>query len=194
MHALPVDLTLVGGPTVLIEVARVRLLTDPTFDVPGVYKSGSISLQKTQGPAVSPEALGPVDAILLSHDQHPDNLDPAGRAYALKTKMIVTTPAGAKRLGGPALGLEPWRSTSVSGANGVRLTVTATPARHGPPGAERMLGDVTGFVVQGPDHSDLVYVTGDTVYYDGVAEVARRFHPKVVVVFAGAARTRGPFG
>ncbi len=38
-----------------------------------------------------------------------------------------------------------------------------------------------------------IYVTGDTVWYDGVAEVARRFRPGIVLLFAGAARTRGPF-
>ena len=34
---------------------------------------------------------------------------------------------------------------------------------------------------------------GDTVWYDGVAEVARRFAAGVVLLFAGAAQTRGPF-
>ncbi len=33
MHAL--RLTLIGGPTALIEVDRFRLLTDPTLDLPG---------------------------------------------------------------------------------------------------------------------------------------------------------------
>ena len=32
-----------------------------------------------------------------------------------------------------------------------------------------------------------------TPWYDGVAEVARRFAVGVVVLFAGAAQTRGPF-
>ena len=32
-----------------------------------------------------------------------------------------------------------------------------------------------------------------TPWYDGVAEVARRFPVGVVVLFAGAAQTRGPF-
>jgi hypothetical protein len=38
-----------------------------------------------------------------------------------------------------------------------------------------------------------IYVTGDTVWYDGVADVARRFQVGVVLLFAGSARTRGPF-
>jgi hypothetical protein len=38
-----------------------------------------------------------------------------------------------------------------------------------------------------------VYVTGDTVWFDGVAEVARRYKIGTVLLFAGAAQTRGPF-
>jgi len=31
------SITLVGGPTVLIEMPGLRILTDPTFDPPGQY-------------------------------------------------------------------------------------------------------------------------------------------------------------
>jgi hypothetical protein len=40
-----------------------------------------LTLHKTVGPAVPPEALGRVDVVLLSHDQHFDNLDRAGRTF-----------------------------------------------------------------------------------------------------------------
>jgi len=58
---------------------------------------------------------------------------------------------------------------------------------------ERTNGDVIGFVASFSDGTLPLYVTGDTVWYDGVAEVARRFRPGVVLLFAGSARTRGPF-
>ena len=63
-------ITLVGGPTVLIEMSGVRFLTDPTFDAVGEYQSGAIVLKKLKGPAVTAEAIGSIDAVLLSHDQH----------------------------------------------------------------------------------------------------------------------------
>jgi L-ascorbate metabolism protein UlaG (beta-lactamase superfamily) len=66
---------LVGGPTAVIELGGVRLLTDPTFDPPGDHPIGDRVLTKTSGPALPAEDLGRVDAVLLSHDQHPDNLD-----------------------------------------------------------------------------------------------------------------------
>lgn len=186
-------LTLVGGPTVLIEMAGLRILTDPTFDPPGQYESRGIVLEKTAGPAVSAAEIGAVDAVLLSHDQHFDNFDHAGRAFLAHAKTTFTTKAGAERLGQDAKGLAPWEEAMIEGRDRRRSFVTATPARHGPAGIEAMSGDVTGFVLGIDRPGDAVYVTGDTVWYEGTAEVARRFSPRLVIVFAGSAKARGPF-
>jgi len=184
-------LTLIGGPTALIEIDGFRLLTDPTFDAPRAYQLPHVTLEKLSGPALAEDAIGDIDAVLLSHDQHADNLDESGRGFLSKARRVLTTVVGAKRLGGHAEGLEPWASTELS-VNGHTLTITATPARHGPAGIEPFAGDVIGFVLASKD-SRPIYISGDTVWYDGVAEVARRFKAGVVMPFAGAAQTRGPF-
>ena len=74
-------ITLIGGPTALIEFDGFRLLTDPTFDAPGAYQLPHVKLEKLAGPAMSADAVGDVDAVLLSHDQHSDNLDHSGRRF-----------------------------------------------------------------------------------------------------------------
>ena len=187
-------MTLIGGPTVLIEADGFRLLTDPTFDAPGQYQLGYTTLTKTSGPALSAETIGAVDAVLLSHDQHSDNLDRSGRAFLSKAARVLTTLSGAARLGGGAEGLKPWATTQLLGPQGRKLAVTATPARHGPAGIEPMSGDVIGFVLNfEPASIPPIYITGDTVWFDGVADVAHRFPAGVVLLFAGAAQTRGPF-
>jgi L-ascorbate metabolism protein UlaG (beta-lactamase superfamily) len=186
-------LTLVGGPTMLIELGGFRLLTDPTFDAPGRYDSGPVHLEKTAGPMISADSIGKVDAVLLSHDQHLDNLDHAGRAFLSKARTTFTTGIGAQRLGGNAKGLTPFETIAFEGADGAKLLVTAAPARHGPAGIEPISGDVVGFLVGRDQPGDAIYVTGDTVWYDGVAEVARRYQPKLVIVFAGSAEPRGRF-
>src|SRR5258708_28383783 len=93
-------MTLIGGPTALIEIDGFRLLTDPTFDAPGAYQLPHVKLEKLTGPALSANDVGDVDAVLLSHDQHSDNLDHSGKAYLGRAKRVLTTQAGAKRLGG----------------------------------------------------------------------------------------------
>ncbi|MEZ0081730.1 L-ascorbate metabolism protein UlaG (beta-lactamase superfamily) [Bradyrhizobium japonicum] len=67
-----ITLTLIGGPTVLIEYNGFRLLTDPTFDPPGQYQGphSLVKHVKTEGPSISGENVGRLDAVLLSHDHH----------------------------------------------------------------------------------------------------------------------------
>jgi L-ascorbate metabolism protein UlaG (beta-lactamase superfamily) len=192
MSEASATLTLIGGPTVLIEIGGLRLLTDPTFDAPGAYALPHVTLKKLAGPALNENQVGRIDAVLLSHDQHADNLDNAGRAFLATVPDVLTTPAGAGRLGGNARGLAPWQTAEIRGGSG-RLHVTAAPARHGPAGIEPLSGDVTGFLIGIEKPGDAVYVTGDTVWYGGVAEVARRYSPRLIVLFAGAAKTRGAF-
>jgi L-ascorbate metabolism protein UlaG (beta-lactamase superfamily) len=190
----PLRITLIGGPTALIEPGPFRLLTDPTFDAPGEYRLPYVTLKKISYPAIALEKIGPIDAVLLSHDQHSDNLDNSGRAFLRKVARVLTTVTGAKRLGGRAEGLAPWETRELAKPEGSSLQVTATPARHGPAGIEPLSGDVIGFVLTCQDgQTPPIYITGDTVWYSGVAEVARRFRAAVVLLFAGAAQTRGRF-
>ncbi len=191
---MTLSITLIGGPTALIEIDGFRLLTDPTFDAPRAYQLPHVKLEKLAGPALSAEAIGEVDAVLLSHDQHADNLDDSGKDFLVKAKRVLTTVVGAKRLGNHAEGFAPWATTKLKSKDGRSLTVTAAPARHGPAGIEPLAGDVIGFVLTSANAgSRPIYISGDTVWYDGVAEVARRFKAGVVMPFAGAAQTRGSF-
>jgi L-ascorbate metabolism protein UlaG (beta-lactamase superfamily) len=110
---MSLSITLIGGPTALIEIDGFRLLTDPTFDAPGDYPLPHVTLEKLEGPAMSADAIGEIDAVLLSHDQHSDNLDHSGKAFLVKAKRVLTTEVGAKRLGGHAEGFAPWGSTEL---------------------------------------------------------------------------------
>lgn len=193
MTASSLTITLVGGPTALIELGGLRLLTDPTFDPPGLYREAPVRFEKTTGPAMPAAALGRIDAVLLSHDQHFDNLDGAGRAVLPSARTTYTTASGAGRLGGNARALAPLETQVLDGPGGERLYVTGTPARHGPVGIEPISGDVIGFLLGVGAPGDALYVTGDTVWYEGTAEVARRFSPRIVMLFTGAAEPRGRF-
>jgi L-ascorbate metabolism protein UlaG (beta-lactamase superfamily) len=186
IQAGQVEAFLVGGPTLLLRLGGLSFLIDPTFDAPGVYEGGR-PLTKLTGPAVAPEDLGPIDAVLLSHDQHPDNLDHAGRALLERVPVVLSTPDAAARIG-HVTGLAPWQRTTVGG-----VTVTALPARHGPEGAEAVAGQVTGFRLTG-DGLPTVYVAGDNAGVDVVQQIADRLGPvDIAILFVGAANV-GRFG
>jgi L-ascorbate metabolism protein UlaG (beta-lactamase superfamily) len=180
---------LVGGATAVLDLHRTRLLTDPTFSPVGAYGP----LTRTEPAALSGEELGPADVVLLSHDQHADNFDPAGREYAATAGRIFTTPGGEARLGGTAVGLAPWSRTAVALAGGGELTVEAAPAVHGPLDGRRDASgsvncEVTGWVLSG-EGLPTIYVSGDNASVGAVAAVAARHpHIDVAVLFCGAAR------
>jgi len=185
-------ITYIGGPTALIEVGGLRLLTDPTFDAAGRHYNFGLgtSSDKLQDPAIAADALGRIDAVLLSHDQHDDNLDGAGRALLPSAGQVIVTPSGARRLGGNANGLEPWASTTLTAPDGgPDVKVTATPARHGPPLSRPLVGEVIGFLLEweGQQHGAF-WISGDTVYFSGVAEVGRRFDVGTALIHLGGVR------
>jgi len=177
-----------GGPTAVLELGGLRLLTDPTLDPPGDYRVGDRLLTKTQEPALRRAELGPIDAVLLSHDQHPDNLDNGGRAYLRSVPVVFSTAAARERLGDPVRALPPWEQTDVQGRGGV-IQVTGVPALHGPEGSESLVGEVTGFVLSGRD-LPTVYVSGDNASLAVVRTIATRVGPvDVALLNAGAAQS-----
>ncbi len=184
----PLRVLALGGPTAVLELGGLRLLTDPTFDPPGRYPSPrGHELVKTSSPAIGPDEVGDIDAVLLSHDHHDDNLDAGGRAFLARVPLVLTTVAGAGRLGGTALGLEPWTTLALPRADGATLSVTAVPAQHGPDGTDHLTGPVIGFVLAG-DGVPTVYVSGDNASVAVVEAIAARVGAiDVAVLFAGGA-------
>ena len=194
MTASSLRVTYIGGPTALIELDGVRFLTDPTFDPAGTsYETPVYTLHKTMDPAVSVANVGDVDAVLLSHDHHFDNLDRSGRTLLARARRVIAPPAGAERLGEGASGLAAWQSLVIQGSSGRRVRLTGTPARHGPADGDR--GPVVGFLLESADvalgsERPAVYISGDTVWYEQLAEIPRRMDVRVAFLFMGAARVR----
>jgi L-ascorbate metabolism protein UlaG (beta-lactamase superfamily) len=174
---MPITVRLVGGPTAILEYGGVRWLTDPALSPPGQYGE----LVKTRGPAVGADELGPIDAVLLSHDHHFDNLDPGGREFLPRAGRVLTTVDGAGRLGGNAVGLAPWSTVDVESPAGPPVRVTAVPAQHGPDGSEPVMGPVIGFLLSAPD-SETLYVSGDNASVDVVRAIATARGPVAFAV------------
>lgn len=187
---MTLNLTHIGTATMLLEIGSLRLLTDPVFDPPGGrYTFGwGTGSTKLSAPAVAAERVGPIDAVLLSHDHHEDNLDQAGRALLPQAKRVLTTAPGARRLRGNAEGMRPWQSAWLeSGAT--RVKVTATPAQHGALITRPVAGATIGFVLEWEGQQrGALYITGDTIYYRGIAAVAERFRIGVAIMHVGRAR------
>ena len=188
---MDLHVTHIGTATALLELGGLRILTDPVL-------GGSLSCHFGWGmrsthlrhDEIDLEALGRIDLVLLSHDQHEDNLDPRGRAWLREVGRVVTTRRAAQRLRDVEQtridGLRPFEHVEVESNVGT-VRITATPARHGPPLSLPIVGPVVGFVLEWPGADGGVWISGDTVYFGGLEEVAQRFSIETALLHLGAA-------
>jgi L-ascorbate metabolism protein UlaG (beta-lactamase superfamily) len=189
-------LRLVGGPTALITYGGLRLLTDPTFDPPGDYPrpGTNIVLRKLVGPAAGVDDVMPLDAVLVSHDHHSDNLDRSGKEMLSRAGTVLTTGDGAQRLGGNAVGMQPGDAVTLDRPGGGSVTVAAVPAEHGPPEVASKNGPVIGFVLSG-EGLPTIYVSGDNASVDVVRGIVGDHGPfDAVVLFIGGAQVPEAWG
>lgn len=161
----------------LLQIGSLRILTDPVLDqgarrykfAPGIYAWRKFD-------AVLPEGgLGNIDAILLSHAHHLDNLDHAGRAFVLRARdaqgrpsRIISHPSAKSVLGHRFEPIKAGQRVTLEGAQGERIKVTATPASHGPHWLRFLhdVRDVIGFMLTwDTQQHGAVYISGDTVFY-----------------------------
>jgi L-ascorbate metabolism protein UlaG (beta-lactamase superfamily) len=84
----------------VFHINDINILTDPFFSPNGTsfQTDPENVITVLQDPAMQPEQIPPIDAVLPSHEDHPDNLDPIGRAHFLDGRKVLTTPDGAKNL------------------------------------------------------------------------------------------------
>jgi L-ascorbate metabolism protein UlaG (beta-lactamase superfamily) len=202
------ELRYLGTATLALRLGDARLVTDPAFDPRGTqYDFGPwyaprtwFSSEKTYE---TPPLADEVDAFLVSHDQHADNLDFAGRRLVGSSRApVVTTRAGARRLAraapqgrdsrpGEGLGLGDRAHSLSAGASTTvcGVTITATPARHGPRGTPQ-IDEVIGFLIEAPGQPT-IWVSGDTVLHEPLRAAlgelrARGKRVDVAVVHCGA--------
>jgi L-ascorbate metabolism protein UlaG (beta-lactamase superfamily) len=198
---LKIHVTHSSTACVLIEIGRrddgscaFRLLTDPVFDT-GTHTypffpfplSLIFKATRSAGPLLAPSELPPdkpINAVLLSHAHHGDNLDCAGKRLLHHAREVITSPKGYRHLRYQlrATGLKPWSSTTLFGQQGEQLRITATPAHHRPRWLPEFGDQVVGFLLEWgekpgtlePPVNGAIYLSGDTVYFRGIEELGDR--------------------
>jgi N-acyl-phosphatidylethanolamine-hydrolysing phospholipase D len=169
--------TWIGHSTVLLQIGRLNVLTDPVFSE-RAFPVQWIGPRRVMNPGLAIEALPPLDIVLLSHN-HYDHLDrPAVKRIAEAhpgAAWIVPLGLGAYiRAWGvrEIIELDWWQDTVVNDLN-----ATATPARHF---SNRRLGDRNrslwcGFALE--LDGKRAYFAGDTGYHPEFSEIGARCGP-----------------
>jgi len=183
MSATPaLSVTLLRNATVLATVGETTFLVDPLFAPQGALPP----IDDT--PNDRPNPLVPMPDIDLSHDavivthRHPDHFDDAAREALDPDVPLFCQPAESDAFVDE--GFTDVRPVE-DAASFAGVDLHRTPGRHGHGELAEKMGPVSGFVLDG---DETLYVAGDTVWYEPVAETLERFEPDAVVLNGGEAR------
>jgi L-ascorbate metabolism protein UlaG (beta-lactamase superfamily) len=163
MHNAPASLRFLGHATVLIELAGLRILTDPVL-------TDRVAFIRRTSPSPEPDHQQAIDVVLVSHG-HLDHLHRASLELVGRDVVIIV-PHGmgamVRRWGfRHVLVADPHERFELGS-----LTVTATPAVHSgdrPPSGPR--GTALGYLIEAADRR--IYFAGDTDLFDGMAAIGQ---------------------
>lgn len=157
LGSAPVDVTFLGHATVLIEMAGVRVLTDP-------FLRPRIGPLQRHGPVPDPATLE-ADVVLISHG-HRDHFDRRS-LEALPGRPSIVVPRGLasafpRDLASQVVEVAAGESVDLAG-----MTIGAVRARHWiSPGARR--AQPIGYVLDGGPR---MYFAGDTGRFEALARL-----------------------
>ena len=166
------SVTWIGHATMLVRMDGVSFLTDPMFS----KRASPVSFagpSRLVPPGVPLSELPPIDFVTLSHD-HYDHTDLASIEALAKrgTRFIAGLRMGdvVREAGGEVVELD-WGQTIDIGSVRVHCVAAQHFSGRSAFGGNRRLW--AGWVVEGPTR--VFYHAGDTGYFDGFRELARRF-------------------
>jgi L-ascorbate metabolism protein UlaG (beta-lactamase superfamily) len=188
------SITHIDTACVLININGYKILTDPTLNkkdgwLPQYVTSPLAFSKKYIDAALTPDEIGKVDLVLLSHDHHKDNLDKTGREFIKNVPLVLSTTAAVHRLKDTkTIGLENWEEYSIKDERVKGLKITAIPAQHtNIKRLDKMMGKVLGFTIEWDNQEKgCIYISGDTVLFEGVYELAKRKKVDVAILHLGA--------
>jgi L-ascorbate metabolism protein UlaG (beta-lactamase superfamily) len=159
-----------------------RVITDPWLGNPNCPTA-----------LARPEALGPLDLVLVSHG-HADHLTDAAAVSRATGAPVVCLYEVGVFLGDQ--GLKNVRDMGIGGTQVVAgLSITMTPAVHSgsniQDGRIVYLGGAAGFVLRAPDLAT-VYFAGDTGLFGDMKVIGEIYSPQIAFLPIGDLYTMGP--
>ena len=178
---------LIRHATMHLRVNELTFLVDPVLSPAGSRPAIFNTPNQRANPLVElplqTDELFNVHGILITHT-HGDHLDEMAMTLLDKDLPIFCQPADTDKLIAAKFGnvISVEKSVVWKGVKIIR-----TSGRHGSWLLAKILGPVSGFVLQA-DHEPITYITGDTIWCPQVESALNNYKPEVIIAYSGAAR------
>ncbi len=185
------EIRLLRHATLVVRLDDTRLLVDPMLSPVGAMDPVANAANTRRIPLVDLpvteaelyDLIGELDGVLVTHI-HRDHWDARARELIPSTLPIFCQP-------GDEVKIREAGFTSVIPIDAVyewhKIRIQRTGGQHGTGDIGKQMGTVSGFVLSAPGEPKL-YIAGDTIWCEPVADALRTHQPDVAVVNAGAAQ------
>ena len=182
------NITQIRNATIVVEYANKKILIDPMLADKGTYPPFPDTIRQDMYnpivnlPMSTDKILDGIDAVIITH-LHLDHFDDVAKEVIPKDlKMFVQNEADAKEIIASGFkNVEVLHQDTVF--EGIHLVKTTGEHGRGEE-AIKALGEVCGVVFKHPDEK-VLYVAGDTVWYNAIEEVIRTHEPEIILVNGG---------
>jgi L-ascorbate metabolism protein UlaG (beta-lactamase superfamily) len=175
---------LIRSATLKIQYAGTTFLIDPMLGEKGSFESyGGIDENPIKNLHMSiDEVLENVDRVLVTH-LHKDHFDDKAREVLNKSIPIICQPGDRERIEESGFTQVDELASSTTIKN---ITISRTRGNHGRGPIEKLMGNVSGFVLQS-ENEPTIYIVGDCIFNDRIKEAIDRYKPNVIITNSGGA-------
>ncbi|GAU78323.1 MBL fold metallo-hydrolase [Fusibacter sp. 3D3] len=120
---------------------------------------------------------------LVTHS-HQDHFDDYAEHLLPKDMGLICQPQDTSKF--KAMGFHNLYpiETSITIGN---VEITRVPGQHGTGEIANLMGTSSGYILK-CSHQPTLYLTGDTIYYDAIAQTLDDYKPELILAFTGGAR------
>ncbi len=168
----------IRNATLRFTYAGKIFITDP-------YLAGKHTMPSYKGISPNPlvdlpcsknEVIEGIEMALISHI-HSDHFDQTAQSLLPKSLPLFCQPGDESEIKEAGfLNVIPVNES----LEWEGITITRTPAQHGSGDVLKDMGVASGFILQAKNEPP-VYWAGDTIWYDAVEEVLKRFQPEIII-------------